>query len=84
MKIAVVGAGAMGSLFAGYLAKHKLDVWAYDVWQEHIAAIKKNGLRMTRTNDSDLHRTSFLNERKPLKIISTEFYIKLLMVVYIL
>ena len=52
MKIAVVGAGAMGSLFAGYLSRHDIDVWAYDVWQEHIAAIKKNGLQMTRSNST--------------------------------
>ena len=48
MKIAVIGAGAMGSLFAGYLAKNNQDVWAYDIWQEHIDAIKTGGLRMTR------------------------------------
>ena len=52
MKIAVVGAGAMGSLFAGYLSGHDIDVWVYDVWQEHINAIKENGLRMTRNDNS--------------------------------
>jgi 2-dehydropantoate 2-reductase len=48
LKIAVIGAGAMGSLFAGYLAKSNLDVWAYDIWKEHIDAIQNGGLRMTR------------------------------------
>ncbi|MBL7176783.1 MAG: 2-dehydropantoate 2-reductase [Desulfobacteraceae bacterium] len=50
MKIAVVGAGAMGSLFAGYLAQKFKEVWVYDIWQEHIATIKNDGLLMTRGN----------------------------------
>ena len=33
VKIAVVGAGAMGSLFAGHLAEVEEDVWVYDVWE---------------------------------------------------
>ena len=48
MRIAVIGAGAMGSLFAGYLAKNGFDVWAFDVWKEHIDAIRNHGLRMVR------------------------------------
>lgn len=48
MKIAVVGAGAMGSLFAGYLAKSGEEIWAYDIWKEHIEAINREGLVMTR------------------------------------
>jgi len=48
MKIVVVGTGAMGSLLAGYLAKLQKDVWAYDVWKEHIEAIKRDGILMTR------------------------------------
>ena len=46
MKIAIVGAGAMGSLFAGHLAEVEEDVWVYDVWEEHIQAIRENGLTM--------------------------------------
>ena len=41
MKIAVVGAGAMGSLFAGHLAEVEKDVWVYDIWEEHIQAIQE-------------------------------------------
>jgi len=50
MKIVVVGAGAMGSLFAGYLAKSHEEIWVYDVWKEHIDAINREGLVMTRDN----------------------------------
>ena len=46
MKIAVVGCGAMGSVYAGLLAAAGHDVWAVDSWREHVAAIQKNGLRV--------------------------------------
>lgn len=47
MKIAVMGAGAMGSLFGGLLGKAGEDVTLVDVWEDHIKAIKDNGLIMT-------------------------------------
>ena len=46
MKIAVVGAGAMGSVYAGLLASAGHDVWAIDTWREHIDAIRAAGLRV--------------------------------------
>ena len=46
MKIAVVGAGAMGSLFGAILAEAGNDVWLCDVWQDHVQAINNNGLRI--------------------------------------
>lgn len=48
MKIAVVGSGAMGSLFGGLLAEAGADVWLYDIWDEHVNAINKNGLSIER------------------------------------
>lgn len=48
MRICVIGCGAVGSLFAAHLAKAgEVDVWAYDVWKEHIEAIKAHGLRIS-------------------------------------
>ena len=48
MKICVIGCGAVGSLFAAHLAKAgEAEVWAYDVWKEHVEAIQKNGLRIS-------------------------------------
>jgi 2-dehydropantoate 2-reductase len=44
MKIAVVGAGAMGSLFGALLAEAGEDVWLVDVWREHVEAIQSGGL----------------------------------------
>jgi 2-dehydropantoate 2-reductase len=46
MKIAVIGAGAMGSVYAGLLADAGNEVWAIDVWQEHVDAINDRGLRV--------------------------------------
>ena len=46
MKIAVVGAGAMGSIYAGLLADAGNEVWVVDKWQDHIDAIRTNGLRV--------------------------------------
>lgn len=46
MKIAIVGAGAMGSVYAGLLGTSGNEVWAIDLWAEHIAAIRNHGLRV--------------------------------------
>jgi len=47
MKIAIVGTGAMGSVYAGLLAKAGHDVWAIDTWQEHIDVISATGLSVS-------------------------------------
>src|SRR4051794_19239220 len=44
MKIAIVGTGAMGSVYAARLGKAGHEVWALDVWQEHLDAISHAGL----------------------------------------
>ena len=44
MKIAIVGAGAMGSVYAGLLGDAGNEVWAVDVWAEHVDAIRARGL----------------------------------------
>jgi 2-dehydropantoate 2-reductase len=46
MKIAIVGTGAMGSVYAGLLGDAGNDVWAIDTWQAHIDAIRAKGLRV--------------------------------------
>lgn len=44
MKIVVIGAGAMGSLFGALLAESGEDVRLYDIWEEHVKAINQKGL----------------------------------------
>jgi 2-dehydropantoate 2-reductase len=46
MKIAIVGCGAMGSVYAGLFASAGHEVWAIDRWREHVEAMKTNGLRL--------------------------------------
>ena len=48
MKIAIVGAGAMGSLFGALLSEAGNDVWLYDVWPEHIHTVTRRGLSVER------------------------------------
>jgi 2-dehydropantoate 2-reductase len=52
MRICVIGCGAVGSLFAAHLARAgEAEVWAYDVWKEHMDAIRKDGLRLSGAAD---------------------------------
>lgn len=44
MRFGIVGAGAMGSLFGGYLADAGFDVTLVDIDEAHVGAIRKNGL----------------------------------------
>ena len=47
MRIAILGAGAMGSIYAALLADQGgHDVWAVDTWSDHVKAIRENGLRV--------------------------------------
>ncbi len=77
MKIAVVGAGAMGSVYAGLLASAGNEVWAVDTWREHIDAIRGNGLRVEGASGDRivrLHATTDASEPGPcdLVIIATK------------
>ena len=59
MKIAVVGTGAMGSVYAGLLGRAGHEVWAIDTWTEHVDAIARSGLRVSGASGTyvvdDLH-----------------------------
>jgi 2-dehydropantoate 2-reductase len=52
MKVCIVGCGAVGSLFAANLAQlEDVEVWAYDLAQEHVDAINRDGLRLSGASD---------------------------------
>lgn len=53
MKIAVIGAGAMGSLYGGYLSKVSDEVYLVDVWQQHVDSINAEGLSI-QEKDKDI------------------------------
>lgn len=54
MRIAIIGSGAMGSLYGGLLAEAGHEVTLVDVWEEHVRALTESGLRLS---DDDGHRT---------------------------
>jgi len=45
-KIAIVGVGAMGSVYAGLFAEAGYDVAVTDIWTDHIDAIAQHGLQL--------------------------------------
>lgn len=46
MKIAIVGTGAMGSVYAAILGDAGHEIWAVDRWAEHVEAMRTRGLRL--------------------------------------
>lgn len=44
MKVAILGSGAMGSLFGGMLAEGGCDVTLIDIWKEHMDRVNASGL----------------------------------------
>jgi 2-dehydropantoate 2-reductase len=52
VRVCVVGCGAIGSLFAANLARlDDVEVWAYDLAADHVAAINERGLRLSGAGD---------------------------------
>ena len=47
MKIAIVGVGSMGSIYATLFAEAGHKVWAVDSWEEHVNIINSTGLRLS-------------------------------------
>src|SRR5215475_8806419 len=48
-RIAVLGAGAIGSVVGGLLTRAGHDVTLIDQWPEHVEAMKTKGLRLSGT-----------------------------------
>ena len=47
-RVAVIGCGAIGSLFAAHLGTlDDVEMWAFDLNEEHVAAINASGLQLT-------------------------------------
>ncbi len=65
MKICVVGCGAIGSIFAAHLARLEgVEVHAYDVWKEHVQAIREHGLRISGAADFTARVKAATNARE--------------------
>ena len=62
----------MGSVYAGLLAAAGNEVWAVDVWQEHVQAIKERGLRVEGASGDRtmrLNATTDASEPGPCELI---------------
>jgi 2-dehydropantoate 2-reductase len=46
LKVAIVGCGAMGSVYAGLFASGDNEVLVVDAWREHVEAMRRDGLRV--------------------------------------
>jgi 2-dehydropantoate 2-reductase len=52
MRVCVVGCGAVGSLFAANLARlDDVEVWAFDLAEDHVRAINERGLRLSGADE---------------------------------
>ncbi len=50
MKIAIVGAGAMGCLYGSRLSSTDHEIWLLDIMEEHINTIQRKGLTVVEKN----------------------------------
>jgi 2-dehydropantoate 2-reductase len=64
MKIAIVGTGAMGSVYAGLFASAGHEVWAIDSWPEHVEAMRSKGLRVEGASGDRTVRVHATTEAK--------------------
>lgn len=65
MRICIIGCGAVGSLFAAHLAKTgEAEVWAYDVWKEHVEVIRRSGLRLSGAEDFSVRLNATSNPKE--------------------
>ena len=70
-RIAVLGCGAIGSLYAAHLARVPgVEVWAVDPWREHVDAIENSGLRVTGQADftAPVHARTTAAELPPCRL----------------
>jgi len=72
MKIAIMGCGAMGSVYAALLSDAGHEVWAIDTWQEHVDAMRATGLRLEGASGDrtvPLHATTDPAEAGPCELV---------------
>jgi 2-dehydropantoate 2-reductase len=68
VRVTIVGCGAVGSLFAANLAQlDDVEVWAFDLDREHVAAINEHGLRLSGAGEvvGELRATTDAAELPP-------------------
>lgn len=72
MKIGIIGAGAMGSLYGGILAEAGNEVHFIDVYEPHVEAVNKNGLVIVKNGEErmiqGIHATTNAEEVGPVEL----------------
>jgi 2-dehydropantoate 2-reductase len=58
MKIAMMGAGAMGGIIGGRLAAAGNEVWLVDVWKEHVEKMQNDGLTLETSQGTQILKVS--------------------------
>jgi 2-dehydropantoate 2-reductase len=72
MKIAIVGTGAMGSVYAGLFASAGHEVWAIDSWREHVDAMRTKGLHLEGASGDRtvrVHATTEARDAGPCELV---------------
>lgn len=79
--VVIIGAGAMGSVYAGLMQDAGHEVHAVCKWPDHVAAIEANGLRVTGASGDRTVRlssvatdTRFVPENPDLLILATKSF----------
>ncbi len=68
MKIAILGAGAMGCLFGGYLSRHN-EVWLSEVDEAKVEAINRDGIRIREADGEGIYHPKALTRTKDLGVM---------------
>jgi 2-dehydropantoate 2-reductase len=74
MRIAVIGTGAMGSIYAARFSRAGHEVMAIDVWEDHVDQINKNGL-FIEGPDGQIIAKNIKASTKILDLEGCDFYI---------
>jgi len=72
MKIVIIGAGAMGCLYGGYLSRARESVTLLGIWEEHILKISTAGLGIVSATDkfsAQPQATTRANDIQPADLI---------------
>ena len=74
MKIAIIGTGAMGSIYAARFSKAGHEVVAIDIWKDHVEFINRNGL-LIEGPDGKIIAKNIKASTKILDLGECDFYI---------
>ena len=68
-KIAVIGAGAVGSYIGAHLTKSGQDLTFIDMWSEHVSYMKNHGLKVSGFPDEFTTPVKALHINEALSLI---------------